>query len=82
MITNSREWMACTDWNTQLSDIMSHPPGLEQTLAILKAFISSRDLMEVVRGLKEEDGARLVDVLDQVRWSLGYPRSPDDGRDD
>ena len=58
--------MTCADWDTQLSDVVNHRVGLEQTQGIFWALASSKNFAEVARGLKEEDAEKLVDVLDQV----------------
>ena len=82
MIADPRGGMSCTDWDTKLPDVLSHPSGLERTLEILKAFVTSKDFEEVVRRLKDEDAGKLVDVLNQVCRSPGCPRLPNSDRDD
>ena len=82
LIPNSRQGMACTEWDTQLSDVINHRVGVEQTQGIFGALASSKNFGQVVRGLEEEDARRLVDVLNQVCRSPGYLRPPDNGHDD
>jgi len=82
LTTNSREGMACADWDTQLSDVVNHRVGLEQIEGILEAFASSKDFAEVVLGLKEKDAGNLVDLLDQVCRSPGYLRPPNNAHHD
>ena len=68
MVTSSRETAAQGRWNTaQLLDVVNHPLGPEWTLNELKDFASSKNYVEIVRGLDREDAAKLVDFFDQVR---------------
>ena len=48
-------------WNTaQLLDVVNHPLGPEWTPNELKDFASSKNYVEIVRGLDREDAAKLV----------------------
>jgi len=50
----------------RLLKALNRPLGPERTRDVLVDFTSSKNYVEVVRGLNEEDAAKLVDTLDQV----------------
>lgn len=55
------------EWDTtQLLDVVHHPREPERTLDVLTSFISNKNYVNIARGLKKEDKAKLVDVIDQV----------------
>ena len=67
MTVNSQEATAREDWDTaQLLNIVNHSPGPERTLGVLKDLASSKNYVEIVCRLNQEDAAKLVDVFDQV----------------
>ena len=85
MAASSPETATRGGWDiTKLQDFINRPPESGQTLEELRDFASSEDYLEIALGLGREDGAKLVNVLDQVRHP-GPPRclrSLDNNRDD
>ena len=68
MTTSSPETAARGRWDiTKLREVINRPPGSERTLEELRDFTSSKDYIEIARGLEREEVAKLVDILDQVR---------------
>ena len=51
----------------QSLNVLGCPRGAEQTQAAIERFLSNKEYVEIARTLKEEDAAKLVDVIDQVR---------------
>ena len=67
MVATSQKTKVRGDWDTtQLLDVVHHPRGQEKTLGVLVSLVSNKDYIEIVRRLRKEDAAKLVDVIDQV----------------
>ena len=86
MVGNSQKMAAWADWDTtQLLDVVHHSRGPEQTLYVLKSFISNKNFVETALKLEKEDVVGLVNVIDQVRTVFVFylERCPlDDDLDD
>jgi len=68
MIANSQESMTRAGWDTtRLLSVVERPLGPDRTLDALMAFTSSKNCVEILRGLDGEVAAKLVDVFYQVR---------------
>ena len=85
MAASSPETAARGRWDTtKLRDVINRPLGSERTQQELRDFASSKDYVKIALGLEREDATKLLNVLDQVRYS-GPPRCPrslDNDRDD
>jgi len=68
MTENSQQSITRAGWdNDRLLSVVNRPLEPERTLDALMAFTSSKNYVEVARGLDGELAAKLVDVFDQVR---------------
>ena len=76
MTASSSETATRGRWDApKLRDVINRPLDSGQTLEELRDFVLSKDHLKIVLELERKDGAKLVNVLDQVRHP-GPPRCP------